>query len=209
VSNEKKAGYLRAYYLKNREKLLARQREYARTHQAQIKEQRRSPKAKASSVEYRLKRYEQIREAQKKWSDSHKDVIKARNAKFYKIYRAQKRDRRPQIDAMGLCRKCEREPRFNLRVTCYACYVKERDALTRRLYGMTRQGYWETLKAQHGTCRLCAAKKDRSTDEIFSKLLVDYDPEGQRVRGLLCHRCFHTVNTLGNDTVAALDYMIG
>lgn len=90
-------------------------------------------------------------------------------------------------------------------------WLKQRDGILRRNYGITQEEYEQMAEAQHGRCKLCGCvpKRRRETrlGRPWTGLVVDHahDDSG-RIRGLLCIGCniaIGRVDRVGLDTVVA------
>jgi len=69
----------------------------------------------------------------------------------------------------------------------------QRDILY-NLFGVTIEQYEQVLKSQNGKCAMCGIVQIKDHE-----LIVDYNYKENRIRGLLCEKCFDIIYQIGND----------
>lgn len=62
--------------------------------------------------------------------------------------------------------------------------MNKRDEALAKLYGITKDERDTMLRKQKGLCLACKEKC-----KWYEGLSIDYDPEKETVRGLVCHDC--------------------
>lgn len=76
----------------------------------------------------------------------------------------------------------------------------------KRLYGLTREEYFNLLNTQNNKCAICFTEKISGK----SRLAIDHDHTTGKVRGLLCNQCNRGLGYLRDDITrfrSAIDYL--
>lgn len=202
LTEEQKARR-RAYYIANREKLLAAEKmrqakkreEISEKAKARYQRDKEANQERARSYyranrearnEYDRQRYGSRRQQQneyaRKWYEANKEKI-AFKAKLYR--------ESPE----GAAKILERNSRPDVK--------RRRSATNRRRllsikYGLTTDDYDKMLANQGSVCAICRNPEtgvDRRTGKLWP-LAVDHDHATGKVRGLLCRRCNQVIGTM-------------
>lgn len=91
----------------------------------------------------------------------------------------------------GLCRSCFEYKRYNTNRRKVIDRVTEGNL--KRLYSLTKQGYFDLLKNQQGVCAICHRENISGY-----RLAVDHDHKTGKVRGLLCNLCNKAIDRVDN-----------
>lgn len=70
------------------------------------------------------------------------------------------------------------------------------------VYGLSPEDYDEILKNQGGVCAICV-----QPELAGQQLVVDYDYDESRVRGLLCFPCHRFLHRYEQYATTAMDYL--
>jgi len=85
----------------------------------------------------------------------------------------------------------------------------------KRAFGLTPEAYKALLDAQGGVCAICrkaetARNVNKQSGVRIKRLSVDHDHKTNKIRGLLCQHCNHTLGKMDDDPArlrAAADYL--
>ncbi len=102
----------------------------------------------------------------------------------------------------------EKYPDSNLkpkRIICRRCiYAKSRDKELLKIYGISRERYYDMLHAQDYKCAICR----KSCLELTYSLVIDHCHKTGETRGLLCAGCNSLVGVVENDNFeTAISYV--
>ena len=168
VSKDRKS-YLKDYYQKNKEKILAYNKKYSKEHR------------KEETVR-RLKYNNSHREKQKEYS-------KKRNKAYYEQNKEREKERGRKyywehLDSVRAYRKkYNQEHRKKAR-------LQWRKKVCEEKYGISFEEYSEMLSAQNGCCAICGKHESK----LKKSLCIDHDHNTGTVRGLLCTNCNRAIS---------------
>jgi len=202
---EKQKEYRKAYYQKNREKILS---EVKGSSAEMTEEQKEARKAymreyhKAYNEKNKVKRSEQSKALYR----ANKDAYKSRSAEW--------RKKNPErYKELTKNHQEKNREKINARSAQWYAENKEKAAKNSRKiklkqYGITEDMYREMLEKQGHACAICGAV--HSEESALTVLRVDHCHETNSVRGLLCNKCNTGIGLLGDNLAAimrAADYL--
>lgn len=168
---EEQRAYSRAYYQKNREKLVERARKWRAANPEKVREIQRRSDEKRDRHQYYLDNKDSIDARTKRWRQANKERVRANQ----KRWKAENPDR---VKANHQRRKAKHV--LETRAWRKANPDKVRSSVLRKKYGISLADYEMRVKAQAGLCAICGKS---------AKLVVDHCHASSRIRGLLCSPC--------------------
>jgi hypothetical protein len=184
----------KAYYIRNRERILQRYREYRATHHEKLLEQKRTyyganpEKMRA----YRTKNRKEIAikrlEYDKKYRAENRERIRERNRQYRATNLTKVRDRSRELSRIyrALDRKKFQD--------------QDRKRRLRVDYGIDLETYNSMLAAQNGVCYVCRLPETRKARGVILPLAIDHCHKTGVVRKLLCQSCNTALGCVQEDT---------
>ena len=135
-------------------------------------EERKASKDRARA-KYREKNREILREKNKIYRKEKPETVKESNKKW----RENNRDKRDTHQRRYL----ERNPEARKETIRKSKYTH-----IKRVYGLSKEQFYEMMKNQNDCCAICFARKE---EQHYKTLSIDHCHKTGKVRGLLCSNC--------------------
>lgn len=180
ITDEKKLKN-KAYYEANKERILARNREYNEKHKQEIKAKQSPEYFRKKAKEYYHNNLEACKEKNRNYKQNNKDKVKDYTDRYNADYRQSNKGRKKDIDRLWYLKNKEK--------------IKEKRIVYRlkKVYNLSLDDYEKLLNDQNKNCAICL--KPLTFDYV-----IDHDHRTGKVRGIVHRSCNSFIGLAKEDT---------